>query len=79
MPITTSNRGQVPLDLPQPRPDVVDIPPTPHPTPSPGTPPDIEPGVPPEINETPSPGEHSPVRDPKVLRLNVDLSTVRVA
>jgi splicing factor 3A subunit 2 len=45
------------VDVPPPSPDVVPLPPSPHPVPPP------EP-VPPEIIEPPMPGQNAPIRDP---------------
>lgn len=61
------------VDVPQPAPDVVPTP-SPHPMPpSPAVPPEIPPlERPPEVIEPPSPGEHSPVRDPIVPGEAVD-------
>ena len=60
------------VDVPQPAPDIVPLPPTPHPGlpgQTPDTPPLIPPEMPPfpvqpEIIEPTLPGEHSPIRDP---------------
>ena len=60
------------VDVPQPAPDVVPLPPTPHPglpAQTPDTPTSIPPEMPPaptnpEIIEPVLPGEHSPVGDP---------------
>lgn len=49
------------VDIPQPPPDVVPLPPSPHPTPPPQ---DIPPDMPPGISEPPPPGGNPPVGDP---------------
>lgn len=54
------------VDIPQPAPDVIPLPPTPHPVQTPDTPPEIDPGHPPEVIEPSLPGEHAPVSDPIV-------------
>ena len=60
------------VEVPRPPPDVVPLPPTPHPG-LPGQTPDTQPRIPqevppvpehPEIIEPALPGEHSPIRDP---------------
>lgn len=62
------------VDVPQPAPDVVPLPPTRHPG-VPGQTPDRPPAIPPEMPPGPAgpdiieptlPGEHSPVRDPSL-------------
>jgi hypothetical protein len=45
------------VDVPQPSPDVVPLPPSPHQVPP-------SPVVPPEITEPTIPGQHEPVREP---------------
>ncbi len=47
------------VEVPQPAPDVVDLPPSPHPVPTP-------PPRPPEINDPIQPGQNVPIRDPMV-------------
>jgi hypothetical protein len=56
------------VDIPQPPPDIVPTPPVPHPVQTPHTPPEISPEHPPEVIEPSLPGEHTPVREPPVVR-----------
>jgi hypothetical protein len=66
VPSQVASVARLSVDIPQPAPDVIPLPPTPHPRQTPDTPAEIGPAHPPEVIEPSLPGEHAPVRDPIV-------------